>query len=119
MTVPAKYYLTEKYVRGNTIMEGEITYAENKCKTHQLIRHAKIFYSIVSIGISQIFVPNLPKWSRPSASKLRYSEYLKKYELCYFDTFFRQSAFQYTLAHGAVPQKCIYISKITGHHFPE
>ena len=35
MTAPAKYYRTEKYVRGNTIMEGEITYAENKCKTYQ------------------------------------------------------------------------------------
>ena len=87
-------------------------------KPHQLIKHAKISYSIVSLVFLQILVLNLLKLSKPGASKLRYSEYLKKYKKCKFHTFCWESTFWYTLAQHVVPQKFIYVSKITGHHFP-
>ena len=78
---------------GNTIKEREIPYVENKYKTSPTYqaRWNFLFYSLNCI--SQIFVPNLLKWSKPSTSKLRYFKYLKKYESCKFDTFCWESAF--------------------------
>ena len=66
--------------RGNTIKEGEIPSVENKYLTNISSTLTFLIHSLTCI--SQIFVPNLPKWSKPSASKLRYSEYFKKYEPC-------------------------------------
>ena len=55
---------------------GKYPMLRTNTKPNQLITHAKI-YSIVSlVYISRIFVPNLPKYSKPSASRLRYSEYI-------------------------------------------
>ena len=69
------------FVRGNTIKEGEIPLRTN-AKPHQFIKDAKIFIFHRLTCISQIFVSNLPKLFKPSAEKLSYSEYLKKYEPC-------------------------------------
>ena len=70
------------FVWGNTIRKGETPYVENKYKTSPTYqaRQNFLFHSLTCI--SQIFVPNLPKWTDPSTTKLRYSEYLKKYEPC-------------------------------------
>ena len=68
--------------------------------------------------IPQIFVSSLPKWSKPSASKLRLPSALKKFEPCQFYTFGREFAFQYVSAQGTAPQNFICVSKIVGHHFP-
>ena len=38
-------------------------------KPHQLIKHAKISYSIASIVFLHIFVRYLPKWSKPRYRK--------------------------------------------------
>ena len=57
------------FVRGNTIKEGEIPYVENKYKaspTYQA-RWNFLFNSLTCI--LQIFVPNPPKWSKPSYLK--------------------------------------------------
>ena len=80
-------------VRGNTIKEGEINYVGNKYKTSPTYQARWNFFFHSLTCISQIFVPNLQKRSKPSAWKLRCSEYLKKYEPCYFDTFCREPAF--------------------------
>ena len=65
-----------------------------------------------------MFVPNLPKWSKPSASKLRHSWVFKKFEPCWFYTFCWESAFYYVRTQAVIPQKCICVSNITDHHFP-
>ena len=69
-------------VRGNTIKEGEIPYVENKYKTSPSYQAWQNFLFHSLTCISQIFVPDLLKWSKPSTSKLRYSKYLKKYKPC-------------------------------------
>ena len=52
-------------IQGNTIKEGEIPYVENKYKASPtyLARENFLFHSLTCI--SQIFVLNLPKWSKP------------------------------------------------------
>ena len=104
-------------VRGNTIKEGEILYVENKYKAHQLTKHAKISYFIVSLVFCTFSCQIYRNGLNRVFSKLRYSKYLKKYESHQFDTFCWESSFQYTLAQSAVPQKFIYLPKTTGHHF--
>ena len=66
----------------------------------------------------KVFVPNLPKQSKPSASKLQHPWALKKFEPCQLYTFCQEFSFQYVRVQGTVPKKFICASKITGHHFP-
>ena len=72
------------YVRGNTVKEGEIPYVEKKYKTSPTyqIKHAKISYSIVSLVFRKFSYRTYWNGLNQSTSKLRYSKYLKKYELC-------------------------------------
>ena len=42
-------------------LEGKYPMLKKNTKPHQLIKHAEVSYSC----ISQIFVPYLPKWSKP------------------------------------------------------
>ena len=105
------------FVWGNTIKKGKYPVLRTNTKPHQPIKLAKISYSIVSLVFRKCSYRTY-QWSKPGASKLRYSEYLKKYKKCKFHTFCWESTFWYTLAQHVVPQKFIYVSKITGHHFP-
>ena len=52
-------------VLGNTIKEGEIPYFENKCKASPTCQAPENFLFHSLTCISQIFVPNLPKCSKP------------------------------------------------------
>ena len=56
-------------VRENTVKEGEIPYVENKYKASPtyLARWNFLFHSLTCI--SQIFVSNLPRWSKPRYHK--------------------------------------------------
>ena len=82
------------------------------------MKHIKLSYSIVSFLFRKFSDPNYQNGLNRGTSTLRHSEYLKKYEPCYFDIFCRESAFYYTLTQGALPQRFAYVFKIKGHHFP-
>ena len=62
-------------------------------KPHQFIKHAKISYSIISLVFSKFSCGIYRNDLNQGTSKLRYSEYLKKYEPYYLDTFCQESAF--------------------------
>ena len=69
-------------VRENTIKEEEMPYGEKKYKTSPSYQAPQNFLFHSLSCTLQIFVPNLPKWSKQSTSRLSYSKYLKKYEPC-------------------------------------
>ena len=69
-------------VQGNTMKEGEMLYVENKYKAHQLTKHAKISYSIVSLVFCTFLYQTYRSGLNRGFWKLRYSKYLKKYESC-------------------------------------
>ena len=91
-------------VRGN-IKEGRYPVLTTNTKPHQPIKHAKSSYSIVTLVFCKFSWGTYRNGLNRGASKLRHSRYLKKYKPCQFDTSCRESAFQYTLAQGAVLQK--------------
>ena len=105
-------------VRGNTIKEGEIPYVENKYKASPTYQARLNFLFLSLTFISQIFVPNLPKWSKlryPKAEVLRVPQKVRIVLVRYFLLGIHILVYS---CKGAVPQKFIYVSKITGHHFP-
>ena len=67
-------------VPGKAIKEGEIP--NWNTKPDQLIKHAKISYSIVSLLFLKFSCGPYQNGFSRGTSKLRYSKYLKKYEPC-------------------------------------
>ena len=86
-------------------------------KPHQLIKHAKFSYSIVSLVFRKFSWGAYCNGLNRGTWKLSHSKYFKKYKPCLFSTSWRESALLHIFAQGAVLQKFIYTSKITGHHF--
>ena len=66
-------------------------------KSHQLNRHINFFYFIASLVFHKLLCVSYRNGLNRSTLKLRHSKYLKKYELCRFDTFCMVFAFYYLL----------------------
>ena len=98
--------------------KGKYSVLRTNTKPQQLIKHTEISYSTATLVFRKFLCGTYRNGLNRGTSKLMHSKSLKTYELCQFDTFCRESAISYTRAQGAVPQKCICVSKITGHHFP-
>ena len=75
------------------LKEGETPYVEKKYKASPTYQAHWNFLFHSLTYISQIFVQYLPEWSKPSTSKLRQSEYFKKYEPCQSNISCWESAF--------------------------
>ena len=67
-------------------------------KPYQLIKHAKISYSVVSLVFRKFSWGAYWNGLNRGTSKLRHSKYLKKYKPCLFNTSWRESALLYILA---------------------
>ena len=106
-------------LRRNTIKEGEIPYVEDKYKaspTYQA-RLKFLFHSLTCI--SQIFVPNLPKWSKQRVSQSWGTPSTSKSTNRVSSIpFVRNPHFSILLHRVRYFKKFIYVSKITAHHFP-
>ena len=103
------------FVRGNTIKEGEIPYVENKYKTlptYSIVSlvFRKFLYRTYQNGLNQ--VPQ--SWGTPSISKSK--------NRVSSIPFFRNLHFTlhlHRVQYVKYLQIFIYVSKLTGHHFPE
>ena len=69
-------------VQGNTIKEGKYSVLRTNTKPHQLIKYAKISYSIVSLVFQEFSSGTYGNSLNRGTSKLRHTKYLKKYKLC-------------------------------------
>ena len=113
---------TSVFWRSHWCKQGEILTRKWKypvlrtnANPQQLIKHTKISYSLTSL-VSRDFsrrtyrngLNRVPQsWSPPSTQKVR--TVLVGYLLS-------ETAFYYTHTQGALPQKIICVSEITGHH---
>ena len=62
--------------------KGKYPMLRKNTKPHQLIKHAKVSYSIVSLVFRKFSYHTYRNGLNRGTSRLRYSEYLKKYEPC-------------------------------------
>ena len=62
--------------------KGKYTTLRTNTKPHQLIKHAKVSYSIVSLVFRKFSCGTYQNDLSRGTLKQRYSEYLKKYETC-------------------------------------
>ena len=64
------------------LREGKYPMLRKNTKPHQLIKHAKVSYSIASLFFCKFWYHTYQNVLNQGTSRLRYSEYLKKYKPC-------------------------------------
>ena len=62
--------------------KGKYPMLRKNTKPHQLIKHAKVFYSLASLVFRKFSYHTYRNGLNQGTSRLRYPEYLKKYEPC-------------------------------------
>ena len=70
------------FKQGNNAKEGKYPVLRTNAKPHQLIKHAKISYSVVSLLFCEFLCGTYQNGLNQVTSTLRLSKYLKMYEPC-------------------------------------
>ena len=91
------------------LRKGKYPVLRTNAKPRQLIKHAEISYFIVWLVLCKFSCGTYRNCVNWCTSKLRQSKYSKSLS--------RVSLIPFVWNLGVVPQKFIYVSKITGHHF--